>query len=171
MENMNESNYGYEQNQSPINFNFEEPRQVDSGKYHATLLLCYFFGPLGIHRLINKKIVSGIAMLLISIFAGIFMIVSFAVIGSGVEASDTNLEDMGYMLFFISFLISFITPFWSFIDLILIMSGNLKNGETKVPVISGKSFITTWSNILVLILLLLQSMSGIIWFIFILAAA
>lgn len=62
---------------------------VEQGNYNVTLLLAYFLGFFGVHRFYNKKIGSGIAMLLTCGGLGIWALVDVLIIMTG-NFTDQN---------------------------------------------------------------------------------
>lgn len=130
---------------------------VKSSQYHLTLLLCFFVGSFGIHRIINKKVISGVVMLVYSMISITMLIIMFVKLISSVTVYYT-LFTFGNNIFVIIILaIALVPVIWRFADLIFIMTGNFKDGETKIPIKSGKPFLKTWSNYLVIGLVILQS--------------
>jgi len=84
----------------------------------ATLILCIFFGVLGVHSFYTSKIGIGIARLVIFILG-----YAFIILGLGITANE-GLLLVGYIFILIS-------SIWTFIDFILILAGKFKDKEGK----------------------------------------
>ncbi|MFV0424011.1 MAG: NINE protein [Bacilli bacterium] len=135
-----------------------ESDNKNNSNYHLTVLMAFFFGQLGIHRLINGKVISGVLMLVLTLVTSlplaIFLIVAANSIGDG--------SILLIITFFVLFIVALAVPIWKLVDLIMIMAGKFKNGKTGEYVKSEKSFFKTWSNILVLVLIVLSMIFGMI---------
>lgn len=159
-----------------LTINNNQERLVDSSKYHLTLLVCYFLGSYGIHRMVNKKVKSGIAMLSLCLAMFLFLIIQYVLLivatvegGEVIEESIPSL--IGVLVFgLLTFVISAILQIWIYVDVITIMRGKFTIGKTNQVLTSGKPFLSTWSNVLVLVLF---TFSVLLWLaigIFVLAA-
>jgi len=84
----------------------------------ATLILCIFFGVLGVHSFYTSKIGVGIARLFIFILG-----YAFIILGLGITA------DEGFII--IGYIFILIGSIWTFIDFILILAGKFKDKEGK----------------------------------------
>lgn len=140
----------------------DDTKEVNEWRYHLTVILTYMFGLFGVHRIINNKKISGIAMLVLTLISYTILLVSSVKILNLIltEFNIINIDDIAgktipYMiLMIIGVVVLSAVSIWCFVDLIMIMSGVFKDGKTKKKIVSGKPFIKTWSNILILVLVI-----------------
>lgn len=130
----------------------EENIKVTHKKYHITLLTNLFIGFLGVHRIINKKFITGFIMLgfgLLSIILWIFSLVF-----------DSSI------LFGFAMTIFIILNIVKFVDMILIFVSWFKDKHGNV-IAANKPFINVWSNIVAIVVivlsLLFSSIAGIVF--------
>ena len=106
-----------------------------SSKYDITLLTAFFIGPLGIHRIINKHYITGFILLSISIITFI----------SSLWISSLTISAIGFLVLFI----------WHYVDVILILIGSFKD-EFGMKLMYGDEFFKSKSNIVVMIMFIIQ---------------
>lgn len=143
-------------------------RSYEEGvRYHITLLSCFFLGIFGVHRIINGKKASGTTYLVLYFILCTLLIVGFIgwAIGSLTMLFSTFARLIGLILMIFalpSTLISMAMIILSvigiiiihvlvFIDLISIVRGKFKNELNQKFLKSGKSFLKTWSHIVVIV--------------------
>ncbi len=150
------------QNQFDENFNLnnQEVKKGDDGNYVVTLLLCYFLGMFGAHRIYNGRKVSGFIMLVMQILFIILAGTMFGVTGAKAVDGDATVG-IAALLFTLFFVLCLITPIWAFVDLIIIFCGKFKNA-TGAYVKSSKSFLKTWVNYVVIGLMVMSLITNVI---------
>ncbi len=129
----------------------EENIKITHKKYHITLLTNLFIGFLGVHRIINKKFITGFIMLgfgLLSIILWIFSLIF-----------DSS------FLFGFAMTIFIILNIVKFVDMILIFINWFKDKHGNV-IAANKPFLNVWSNIVAIVVivlsLLFSSIAGIV---------
>lgn len=110
--------------------------------YNVTLLVCYFLGLLGVHRIINRRILTGILMFVISVSAVVLM--------------QMYIEFNSVIFIVLSVLLFLGAITWWVVDNILIMIGKFKVGKPRKQLISGKKFSMVVTNVIIVILLVIS---------------
>lgn len=127
-------------------------------QYHKTLLIACFLGIFGIHRIISKRTISGLAMLLLSLISiTIIFLVRLKYDFSSI------VRPIYYSIIYVQATFSiWVLSVWRVVDIILIMSGRFKVEKGKSRLRSGKTFFRTWSNILVIIIMMISIIFNVI---------